>query len=123
MFRKLPDVPSMNPTEADEARRNGARFVDVRERDEWDGGRIPGAEFRPMSTINDWYPELPDDVPVVVYCRSGSRSANVIHALMTQAGHTNLHNLSGGILAWARADLPVETNEAPPGFLSPRTDP
>ena len=42
------------------------------------------------------------DKPVVIHCRSGARSASVINALETQYGLTNLFNLKGGILAWAK---------------------
>ena len=110
MQQQQPDVPSISASAAEEARQNGTRLIDVREQNEWDESHIPGAELRPMSTINDWYADLPQDEPVIVYCRSGSRSANVIQALMTQAGHTNLSNLTGGIIAWANADLPLSTD-------------
>ncbi len=45
--------------------------------------------------------EVPRDVPVVVYCRSGSRSATVVRWLEND-GYTNAVNLAGGINAWAR---------------------
>lgn len=102
-------IPSVDVSRADELRRNGTTLIDVREQAEWDEARIPGALFRPLSEINDWYADLPTTDDVVVYCRSGARSAKVIAALMTQAGHTNLHNLTGGILAWSEANLPLDT--------------
>jgi rhodanese-related sulfurtransferase len=42
------------------------------------------------------------DVPVIIHCRSGARSAAVVNALQNNVGLTNLHNLTGGIMAWAR---------------------
>jgi rhodanese-related sulfurtransferase len=50
--------------------------------------------------------ELDPDKPVLVYCRSGSRSAMAVAALRT-AGY-EARNLQGGMLAWAEAGLPVE---------------
>lgn len=102
-------IPSVSVIESVRFRKDGAIFIDVREQDEWDESRIHGALFRPMSEINDWYPEIPKDETVVVYCHTGARSAKVIHALTTQLGHTNLLNLTGGITAWHAASLPLDT--------------
>ena len=62
-----------------------------------------------MSTINDWYADLPRDRTVIVSCRSGQRSARVVHAIIDQAGFEDVHNLAGGIVAWAEAKLPLDT--------------
>lgn len=85
-----------------------AMLIDVREQDEWDDERIPGALFRPMSQINTWYPDLPKDRPVIVLCRTGQRSTSVVHALITQAGFDNVFNLSGGIVGWKFQNQAVE---------------
>ena len=60
-----------------------------------------GAEHIPMGEVLERANEIKKDIPVVVHCRSGARSGNVINALEMQLGFTNLHNLKGGILAWA----------------------
>jgi len=39
---------------------------------------------------------------VVIYCRSGARSAQAC-AFMASKGYGNMHNLAGGIMAWARS--------------------
>lgn len=101
-------VTNVTPDEASKLIDEGALLVDVREQIEWDAVHIPGAELRPMSTINDWWQELPRDRTLVLQCRSGQRSGNVARALMSQAGFTNVVNLAGGIIAWADADLPLE---------------
>ena len=72
--------------------------------------RIPGASFKPMSTINSWYADLPQDTTVIVQCRTGNRSHQVVYALMSQAGMTNVANLQGGIVAWAQDELPIDTS-------------
>ena len=109
MFRKIPTVPSVMAVEVDQLVTDGAYLIDVRERTEWDAGRIAGAELKPLSEVNGWYRSLPTDRQIIVYCRSGQRSAQVIEALIDQTGMPNLLNLTGGIIAWAHAGLPIET--------------
>ena len=103
-----PDVPAVSPLEAVDLMDEDAMLIDVREKDEWDTERIPGALFRPMSQINSWYPDLPKDRPVIVQCRTGQRSASVVHALINQAGFENVYNLSGGIVRWKFENQAVE---------------
>ncbi len=100
----------MTAAEAERLVAAGALLVDCREQDEWDAARIPGAELKPMSEINGWYQNLPRDREIVFQCRTGARSAQIVHALITQAGFENVTNLTGGIIAWAEAELPVETD-------------
>jgi len=76
------------------------QLVDVREEYEVEICSI-GADHIPMGEVLDRASEIKKDIPVIVHCRSGARSANVINALEMQLGFTNLHNLKGGILAWA----------------------
>lgn len=104
-----PDVPAVQVTEAQDLLEEGALLIDVRETNEWNEARIPGAVLKPMSEINEWYADLPRDTEIIVQCRTGSRSAHVVHALMTQAGFENVTNLTGGIVAWAHAGLPIDT--------------
>lgn len=109
MFRpRIPDVPSVTVDEVEDLVADGALLVDIRERNEWDESRIAGAEFKPMSTINDWWTDLPRDRTVVLYCRSGNRSAHAVHALVGQGGMDNVLNLTGGILAWAASGRETE---------------
>lgn len=98
----------MTPIEAVDLIADDAMLIDVREQDEWDTERIPGALFRPMSQINSWYPDLPRDRTVIVQCHTGQRSASVVHALVTQAGFENVFNLSGGIAGWKFQGQAVE---------------
>ena len=110
MFKKLlPDVPAVTPDEATALLEQGALLVDIREQTEWDQSRIPGAVLKPMSVINDWWQDLPRDQTVILQCRTGSRSAQATHALVTQAGFDNVFNLTGGIVAWAQDGLDVES--------------
>ena len=81
-------------------------LIDVREPYEVEACSIGGASL-PMSQLVDRINEVPKDVPVVVHCRSGSRSVAVIDALSSRYGYTNLINLKGGILAWKEAIDPT----------------
>ena len=105
----IPQVPTVHVEDVAQLQADGAYLIDVREQKEWDQARIPGFELRPMSTINDWYIDLPRDRTIVVSCRSGNRSARVVQALIAQAGFEDVHNLAGGIIAWAEAGFEVES--------------
>tara|TARA_B110000444_G_C18527184_1_gene449418 strand:- start:87 stop:404 length:318 start_codon:yes stop_codon:yes gene_type:complete len=76
------------------------QLVDVREPHEFEICSLGGVEV-PMSDVLNKYKEISKDKMVVVHCRSGQRSANVISALEQNYGYNNLYNLVGGILAWA----------------------
>jgi rhodanese-related sulfurtransferase len=107
-MQQNPDIPSVAVDDVDAMVADGAALIDIREQNEWDEARIPGAELKPMSSINDWYQDLPRDRTVILYCRSGQRSAQAVHALVTQAEFDNVLNMTGGIIAWAEAQLPIE---------------
>jgi rhodanese-related sulfurtransferase len=79
-----------------------AYLLDVREPDEWTAGHPPGAHHLPMMEIPARAAEIPDDRDVVVVCRVGSRSAQVV-AYLRQRGFGNVYNLDGGLFAWAAA--------------------
>ena len=84
------------------------RIVDVRERSEWDAGRIPGAEHIPLGTIGDVAPErLPrKDEPLVLHCAAGVRSAIAAHALQ-ELGYRNVRSMAGGFGRWQQLGLPT----------------
>lgn len=80
-------------------------LVDVRTPAEFASGHLPGAINIPVETITRRLNEIPMDQPVVVYCRSGNRSASAATHLR-QAGHTQVLDL-GGISNWEAAGYPV----------------
>lgn len=77
------------------------QLVDVRKPYEWDIANLE-AELIVLDTLPQQVEKIKKDVPVVIHCRSGARSANAIRFLQEQHGYTNLYNLKGGILAWAK---------------------
>ena len=81
--------------------------LDVREDWEYNEKHIPGVLWMPMNTVPNRLSEIPKDKEVIVTCRSGNRSGQVVDFLREQ-GFTNIHNMTGGIVAWESAGLPVE---------------
>ena len=75
-------------------------LLDVREEDEVRLCALPGSLHIPMNLIPLRHNELPDDVPIIVYCHHGIRSLNVARYL-AHVGFENVANLQGGIDAWA----------------------
>ena len=98
-----PVVPTATVTEASE-RPAGSVLLDVREDDEWATGHAPGAVHVPMARLTPQ--RLPEGRPVFCICRSGSRSLRVAELLV--ASGIDARNVSGGMLAWVDAGLPVE---------------
>jgi rhodanese-related sulfurtransferase len=86
---------------------SGALLIDVRELDEWNKVRIPGAIHKPMSRFAEWHNSIPKDRTVVVHCQSGARSAQVVKALRKHTKHPDVTNLSGGIIDWAQGNFPI----------------
>ena len=82
------------------ARNDGHVIVDVRRREEYDAGHIPGAILIPNESIGKEPPEqLPDkDQILLVYCRSGRRSKEAAQKL-ADMGYTNIYEF-GGIIDW-----------------------
>ncbi|AEA42825.1 rhodanese-like domain-containing protein [Fluviicola taffensis] len=75
------------------------QLIDVRESYENDICTLNGILI-PMNEVPAEFRQIDKDKKVVVHCRSGKRSANVIQFLEQEHGYTNLYNLEGGILAW-----------------------
>jgi len=77
-----------------------AFLLDVRTRREFGEAHIPGAKVIPVDELADRLSEIPKgEGPLVVYCRSGVRSARAAN-MLAEAGFQNVLNVSGGILAW-----------------------
>ena len=84
-------------------------LVDVRSEEEFNGpdGRIPGSLLVPLPELDNRANEIPTDLPVVVVCHSGSRSALATQQLI-KAGVVQVANLRGGISGWSAAGYPLE---------------
>ena len=96
------DVPTLTPGDlaARLARGDALDLVDVREKHEWDICRIEGARLAPLSSFAEALRTLDSARDVVLYCRSGVRSAKALRQLQA-AGFKRVWNLAGGILRWS----------------------
>jgi phage shock protein E len=86
----------------------GMRIIDVRTPEEFAAGFIEGAELLDL-TGGQFAAEvesLPRDVTYFVYCRSDNRSGTAT-AQMAALGFTSVYELTGGIIAWEAAGMPV----------------
>jgi rhodanese-related sulfurtransferase len=88
-------------------------LLDVREPDEWDAGHAPGAHHMPMMEVPARMGEVPTDAEVVVVCRSGGRSGQVVSYLMGN-GWDNVRNLDGGMQSWAAAGRDMVSENGQP---------
>ncbi|NDP47442.1 MAG: rhodanese-like domain-containing protein [Sulfuriferula multivorans] len=86
-----------------------ALILDVREDKEYAAGHIPKAKHIPLGNLNSRIKELDKhkNKPILVTCRSGQRSARACN-MLKKAGFESVFNQSGGIIAWERANLPVD---------------
>src|SRR5689334_5857138 len=95
------DVPEITPTEL--AARLDAKedfdLIDVREPYEWQLGRLPTARLIPLGQLPSALSTLDSTREIVVYCRSGKRSADA--TLQLRAAGFRAVNLAGGILRWS----------------------
>jgi rhodanese-related sulfurtransferase len=105
-------VPTVSATEVG----GDAYLLDVREPMEWAAGHPPGAHHVPMMEIPARMSEVPGDRDVVVVCRVGARSAQVV-AYLVHNGWDNVRNLDGGLYAWAAAGKPLVDEGGGVGYI------
>lgn len=95
-------VPTISVTELKSKMDAKEKFVllDVREKFEYDIARIPGSKLIPLGELASRMSELDSADDIVLHCKSGIRSARALK-LLREAGFSKLHNVNGGIEAWA----------------------
>lgn len=76
-------------------------LLDIRTEAEVAHGVLPNSRHLPMHMIPMEMNSFPKDKEIVIYCRSGARSYHACMYLMQQ-GFSNVMNLRGGIIDWAR---------------------
>ena len=91
-------------------------FLDVRNREEWEEGFVPGAVWIPRGNLESRVEGLlPDrEREIVVYCASGTRSVFAVKTL-GELGYSRVTNMAGGIVDWKRNGFEVQT----PAVLTP----
>lgn len=80
--------------------------IDVREPYEFENGHVPQAQLIPMPKLLTTEVTLPHEEEIILICRTGRRSTQVVYALQ-QRGYNNLSNMTGGMVAWENAGLPA----------------
>ena len=81
-------------------------LLDVRTAEEFNAGYIPGAINISLQDLPQRLNKISTKKPVIIYCRSGNRSATAARQLL-QAGYTEVFDL-GGIIEWERQGRPVK---------------
>ena len=81
------------------ARGDDLQLLDVREPYEWQLGVLPNAKLVPLGSLQAAMSSLDAQRDIVVYCRSGLRSADAVQRLC--AAGFRATNLAGGILRWS----------------------
>jgi adenylyltransferase/sulfurtransferase len=95
-------IPTMTVRELKQKLDNADKFLllDVREPFEWDICHIDQAKLIPLGQLPSRMSELDSADEIVIHCKSGARSAKAVR-LLQEAGFSKLHNVEGGITAWA----------------------
>ena len=77
------------------------QLIDVRQPDEYNFAKIPGAKLIPLGDIIKRMDEIDPNRETVVHCKMGGRSAKAIEALQRAGFKGGLKNMKGGITAWS----------------------
>tara|TARA_B100001964_G_C13783939_1_gene401535 strand:+ start:91 stop:420 length:330 start_codon:yes stop_codon:yes gene_type:complete len=102
------DTFNIHPSEVQSLRDKGEKFIflDVREAEELEIAKISNSTHIPMGDVPSKVNLLDDEIPIVVFCHHGQRSAMVTQFLR-QLDFVQVRNMEGGIEAWA---LEIDTS-------------
>jgi rhodanese-related sulfurtransferase len=99
---------SPKDVQAMQQRGDDAVYLDVREPNEWNLGRMPGAVHIPRGTLETKIEQtIPRDREIVIYCAGGNRSALAADTLQ-QMGYERVASMSGGWRDWVQSGGAVE---------------
>lgn len=93
------DFSNVNEVLLDDINISEYVLIDVREPQEFVQGHLEGAVLIPSTLIQYKYQEVPKDKKVLLYCKSGARSASVVKYLQEEHQYTNVFSLKGGLKA------------------------
>lgn len=106
------EVPEIDVAELARQREKGARLIDVREPDEYEGAHVPGAQLIPLGTVPERLDEVPEvDGPLYVICAMGGRSFRAAEFYRAQG--IDAVNVAGGTTAWVESGQPTATGMEP----------
>lgn len=103
------DIPEISALEVTKLDTTQHIIIDVRTKEEYQAGHVPGAINLPLSEIQNAKGNLSLDKnkTLVLYCRSGYRAGKAANALK-DLHYSNLKHLDGDMLGWKKAGLPIE---------------
>ena len=103
-------LPTISPKDAKRLIDQGGTLVDIRNADERARELIPGSKHGALAGLT----ELPDaSAPIIFHCRSGVRTGQNAGRLRA-AAPCEAYILDGGLEAWKKAGLPVQTDYSQP---------
>jgi len=85
------------------------RLIDVREPDEYAQAAISGSDLVPLATIPERSKDWSHDEEIFIHCKAGGRSARAAQFLSDQ-GFKHVTNVTGGMDAWLKENLPTATS-------------
>jgi len=112
--RTRSEIDEVDASQAQELlAQNSLAVVDVREREEWDEGHLPGAVHVPRGNLESRIEGVVPDKSrqILVYCAAGNRSAFAAKTL-DELGYDNVVSLAGGFTDWKRNGFPYEVPQA-----------
>ena len=89
---------------------SGERVIDVREPDEFEAARVPGATLVPLATVPQRVDAFMGDGTTYVICRSGGRSMQACEFVAARGA--DVANVAGGMLAWIATGRDVVSGPA-----------
>lgn len=101
----------VTPAETFDLTQEGARIIDIRERDfsDFKAFDVPGVIYYPLSEIKFQYVNLPSDGSFIVADSTGLKSKEIV-AFLTEKGFNQVASMAGGFVEWERDNLPVKTD-------------
>jgi rhodanese-related sulfurtransferase len=109
-------IENLTPQQVkEELSKGNVNLIDIRESEELQNGKIPGAvnaprgmlEFYADSSLPYYRPEFDKNKRIILHCASGGRSALAVKTLK-EMGYENIAHLDGGLKAWVEAGMDVE---------------
>jgi len=104
---------SVTPADAISLINSGALVLDVRGAPQFDKGHIVNARNIPKTELDEKVDSIDRyrDKPILVCCDTGGPSGQAA-VLLKKRSFSQVHSLQGGLAAWRRENLPLETREA-----------
>ena len=95
MIESLKNLFGLGPgVNFSELKARGAQIIDVRSKDEYEGGHIKGSVNIPLPTLSNQLSRIKKDMPVITCCASGMRSATA-KSILQSNGYTEVYNGGG----------------------------